>query len=200
MKAKKRDERIRLFDGETLEGWGITGNPQSWVVEDGCVRCRALKGKYLHTLRNDFRDFELSLSFKHDAGANSGVFFRWTDLENPVQTGIEIQILDTHGKEPSTVKCSGALYDCKAPIRSTCKPAGEWNTMVLKADGSNGVHTSSCASGFFGFVFRRASSRLRKRPNGAFTSCSSHASYAMSRCSVGSPALARTISRNDVRR
>ena len=137
MKAKKRDERIRLFDGETLEGWGITGNPQSWVVEDGCVRCRALKGKYLHTLRNDFRDFELSLSFKHDAGANSGVFFRWTDLENPVQTGIEIQILDTHGKEPSTVKCSGALYDCKAPIRSTCKPACEWNTMVLKADGSN---------------------------------------------------------------
>ena len=70
----------------------------------------------------------------------------------------------------------------------------------LKADGSNGVHTSSCASGFFGFVFRRASSRLRKRPKGAFTSCSSHASYAMSRCSVGSPALARTISRNDVRR
>ena len=95
-----------------------------------------MKGKYLHTLRDDFRDFELSLSFKHDAGANSGVFFRWTDLENPVQTGIEIQILDTHGKEPSTVKCSGALYDCKAPIRSTCKPAGEWNTMVLKADGS----------------------------------------------------------------
>ncbi len=130
-------ESIRLFDGKTLDGWGITGNPESWEVDDGCIHCKALKGKYLYTERNDFRDFELALSFKHDTGANSGVFFRWTDLENPVQTGIEIQILDTHGKEPATVKCSGALYDCKAPIRNTCKPAGEWNTMTLKADGSS---------------------------------------------------------------
>ncbi|MBS11769.1 MAG: hypothetical protein CME19_09225 [Gemmatimonadetes bacterium] len=33
--------------------------------------------------------------------------------------------------------CSGALYDCLALIRNTCKPAGKWNTMVLTADGSN---------------------------------------------------------------
>ncbi|MEE2753372.1 MAG: DUF1080 domain-containing protein [Candidatus Latescibacterota bacterium] len=130
-------ESISLFDGETLNGWGITGNPESWEVEDGCIQCKALKGKYLYTERNDFKDFELSLSFKHDPGANSGVFFRWTDLENPVQTGIEIQILDTHGKEPATKHCSGALYDCLAPIKNTCKPAGEWNTMTLTADGSN---------------------------------------------------------------
>ena len=128
-------ESIRLFDGKTLDGWGITGNPESWEVDDGCIHCKALKGKYLYTERNDFRDFELSLSFKHDPGANSGVFFRWTDLENPVQTGIEIQILDTHGKEPATVKCSGALYDCKAPIRNTCKPAGEWNDLGILCHG-----------------------------------------------------------------
>jgi hypothetical protein len=129
-------ESIALFDGESLDGWGITGNPDSWEVEDGCIHCKALKGKYLYTVRKDFKDFELSLGFKHDPGANSGVFFRWTDLENPVQTGIEIQILDTHEKAPATTHCSGALYDCLAPIRNTCKRAGEWNTMVLKADGS----------------------------------------------------------------
>jgi len=129
-------ESVALFDGESLDGWGITGNPESWEVEDGCIHCKALKGKYLYTERRDFSDFELSLSFKHDPGANSGVFFRWTDLEIPVQTGIEIQILNTHGKEPATAHCSGALYDCLAPIRNTCKPAGEWNTMVLKVDGS----------------------------------------------------------------
>lgn len=130
-------ESISLFDGETLKGWGITGNPESWEVEDGCIHCKALNGKYLYTERSDFRDFVLSVSFKHDPRANSGVFFRWTDLENPVQTGIEIQILDTHGKEPATTHCSGALYDCLAPIKNTCKPAGEWNTMTLTVDGSN---------------------------------------------------------------
>jgi len=129
-------ETIELFDGKTLNGWGVTGNPESWDVDEGCIHCKALKGKYLYTERNDFRDFDLSLSFKHDPGANSGVFFRWTDLENPVQTGIEIQILDTHGVDPPTTHCSGALYDCKAPIRNTCKPAGEWNTMVLSAKDS----------------------------------------------------------------
>ena len=128
-------EKISLFDGESLNGWGITRNPDGWTVEDGCIYCKAEKGGYLYTERNDFKDFEVSLAFKHHPKANSGVFFRWTDLEDPVQTGIEIQILDTHGRDPATVKCSGAVYDVQAPSHNSCKPAGEWNTLLLKAEG-----------------------------------------------------------------
>lgn len=124
-----------LFDGKTLDGWKMTGNPEGWEVADGTIFCNGTNGGYLYTERNDFQNFELSLGFKHDEGANSGLFFRWTDLEDPVQTGIEIQIMDTFGRDPATVKCCGAMYDCQAPIRNTCKPAGEWNTMVLTADG-----------------------------------------------------------------
>lgn len=126
-----------LFDGKTLDGWGVTGNAESWGVEDGCIVCRAQKGGYLYTHDNSFKDFALSLEFKHQPKANSGVFFRWTDLENPVQTGMEIQILDTHGREPATAHCCGALYDIQAPTRNTCRPAGEWNQMVLTAAGPN---------------------------------------------------------------
>ncbi len=126
---------VSLFDGETLNGWGITGNPEGWSVEEGCIFCKAEKGGYLYT-EDRFQDFELSLAFKHDPKANSGVFFRWTDLNDPVQTGIEIQILDTCGREPATVKCCGAVYDLQAPVRNTCKPAGEWNEMVLTARGN----------------------------------------------------------------
>ncbi len=129
-------EHAELFDGESLDGWKMTGSPEGWTVEDGSIFCNGTNGGYLHTERNDFQNFELNLTFKYDEGANSGIFFRWTDLADPVQTGIEIQILDTHGREPATVKCCGAMYDCQAPSRNTCRPAGEWNTLVLTADGS----------------------------------------------------------------
>ena len=122
-----------LFDGSTLNGWGITGNAESWTVDDGCILCQALKGGCLYTERNDYRDIELSVEFRHDPKANSGVFFRWTDLKDSVQTGIEIQILDTHGREPATTHCCGAVYDLQPPTRNTCKPAGDWNEMVLWA-------------------------------------------------------------------
>ena len=91
-----------LFDGKTLDGWGITGNPESWMVEDGCIVCKGEKGGYLYTLDDSFQNLEMSLEFKHVEKANSGVFFRWTDLKDPVQTGMEIQILDTYGREPPT--------------------------------------------------------------------------------------------------
>jgi hypothetical protein len=117
-----------------LNGWGITGNPDGFVVEDGCILCLADRGGYVYT-EATYQDFVLTVDFKHVAKANSGVFFRWTDLADPVQTGMEIQILDTYGREPTTTHCCGALYDIQPPTRNTCKPAGEWNTMVLTAQG-----------------------------------------------------------------
>lgn len=124
---------MHLFDGKTLDGWSATGNPDGWTVDRGCIFCTAEKGEYLYYTKDRFRNFKLSLEFKHPPGANSGVFFRWTDLDNPVQTGIEIQILDTYGRNPATAKCCGAVYDVQAPTHNACKPAGEWNYMVLSA-------------------------------------------------------------------
>ena len=128
---------MHLFDGETLDGWAATGNPDGWTVDRGCIFCTAEKGEYLYYTKDRFRNFELSLEFKHPPGANSGVFFRWTDLDDPVQTGIEIQILDTYGRNPATAKCCGAVYDVQAPTHNACKPAGEWNHMVLCAEDDN---------------------------------------------------------------
>jgi hypothetical protein len=125
-----------LFDGETLTGWGATGNAEGWVVDDGCILCTVKGGQYLYT-EEQFDNFILSLEYKSEPNVNSGVFIRWEDLNRPVQTGLEIQILDTHGKDPATKHCCGALYDAKEPTRNVCKPAGEWNEMIITCDGSN---------------------------------------------------------------
>lgn len=124
-----------LFDDETLNGWGITGNPDGWTVTAGCIHCKGEKGGYLYT-EETFKDFILFLEFRYAPRTNSGVYFRWTDLEDAVQTGIEIQILDTYDRAPATTHCCGAVYDVQAPTHNTCKRAGEWNRMVLTAEES----------------------------------------------------------------
>jgi hypothetical protein len=132
-KEEKTEGWVSLFDGETLDGWGVTGNPEGWGVEDGCIVCEVKGGRYIYTL-DQYDDFVLCIDFKTEAGVNSGVFFRWADLKDPVQTGIEMQILDTYGREPARKNDCGAIYDVMAPTRNTCKPAGEWNTAVIACD------------------------------------------------------------------
>lgn len=119
-----------LFDGRTLEGWQITGNADGWVVEDGEIVNLAKGGGYLAT-EEQYGDFILSLDVKYEKGANSGVFFRWADLRDPVQTGIEMQILDSYGNKNPGKHDFAAIYDCLAPRKNACRPAGEWNKVVL---------------------------------------------------------------------
>jgi len=122
-----------LFNGKDLTGW--TTKPDAWKIEDGVLGPAGEKGAYLWTDKQ-FGDFALDLEFKDDKATNSGVFVRTGDTANPVQTGIEIQILDTPGKTPPDKHDTGAVYDCLAPSKNLVKPAGEWNHMVVTCKGS----------------------------------------------------------------
>jgi len=133
--AEKQAGWKLLFDGKTLDGWTIPGSKEGWVVADGTIKCTAKGGDYLHT-NEQFADFALSIDFKYPKDANSGVFFRWTKLDDPVNTGIEMQILDTYGwDKPSKTSC-GAIYEIKEPSKKAEKPAGEWNNAVIFCNGS----------------------------------------------------------------
>ena len=127
---EKAEGWISLFDGKTLTGWAATGSDEGWTVDDGAILCTVKGGGYLYTLEQ-YENFVLSVDFKIDAGVNSGIFFRWSDLNDAVHTGIEIQILDTYGRENPGKHDCGAIYELVAPSKQTCKPAGEWNTNVI---------------------------------------------------------------------
>ena len=123
-------EWISLFDGQSLEGWATTGKPEGWTAEDGCIVCTVQGGKYLYTLEQ-YEIFVLSIDFKIAENTNSGIFFRWSDLNDPVHTGIEIQVFDSYGQEiPDTHTC-GAIYDMVAPSSNPSTPAGEWNNIII---------------------------------------------------------------------
>jgi hypothetical protein len=134
------DGFVPLFDGETLDGWRTTGN---WVVEkDGVVTLKPRAGEegwqrydaYLTTARK-YKDFVLDLEFKIGEGGNSGVFLRVGDPANQVDTGMEVQILDTHGKaDPGHHDCGGVIRTA-APSKNMAKPAGEWNRYRITLHG-----------------------------------------------------------------
>lgn len=130
-------ESVRpLFDGVSLEGWKTTGNPEGWIAEDGKIVCLAKKGGYLYT-EEKYEDYVLSLEFNIGPNANSGVFVRLSDVNDPVNAGIEVQILDDESHKDRikpTQKC-GALYDMVPPSVDAMKPLGEWNQMSVTCHG-----------------------------------------------------------------
>ncbi|BCW95484.1 MAG: DUF1080 domain-containing protein [Fimbriimonadales bacterium] len=117
-----------LFDGESLKGWTVAGVDGSWVVEDGTLHCTGKGGGGMIYADGVYKNFELKLEFKVAPRGNSGVFLRTWDKNDPVHTGIEVQVLDSYGKEKPSKHDCGAIYDIQAPSKNAVKPAGEWNS------------------------------------------------------------------------
>lgn len=132
---------VTLFDGKSLDAFRM-GPENSWVVEDGAIALKRTDydGKehnadYLWA-RVPRGDFILELEFKVPEKANSGVFLRTSDLNDPVYTGIEIQVNNSHGKPQLTRGGTvGAIYDCQAPSKNAAKPPGEWQQMRITCRG-----------------------------------------------------------------
>ena len=131
---ERRDGWVLLFDGRTPAGWANTANPLPAAnVQDGAINPHKA-GAYVTYHDQPFDDFVLRCEFKVSPGANSGVFVRTADRNDPVQRGFEIQIHDSAGKPPTKHSC-GALYDAVAPSVEASRPAGEWNHLEITADG-----------------------------------------------------------------
>ena len=68
-------------------------------------------------------------------GRQRGVFLRVGDRMSQVNTGFEIQILDTHGlAKPGNHDCGGVI-GAAAPSKNMAKPAGQWNRYVITLQG-----------------------------------------------------------------
>ena len=130
---EKQDGWLLLFDGRSPLGWVSGDKPLPAAnVQDGAINPNKA-GAYVSYYQEPFDNFVLSCEFKVSPGANSGIFFRTADRDDPVQRGFEIQIHDSAGKQPGKHSC-GALYDAVAPSVEASRPAGEWNHIEITAD------------------------------------------------------------------
>jgi hypothetical protein len=127
--AAEKDGWRDLLGGKDLAAWqDASGKRPSpgWVLEDGAL-VRKERAGYIWT-KERFGDFVLDLEFKTEG--NSGIFIRTDKLNDPVQTGIEIQV-DRPAKNPRKGSC-GAVYDCLAPTKEVSR-AGQWNHVTITA-------------------------------------------------------------------
>ena len=54
------DEWKDLWDGETMAGWKINENDDSWKIEDGALRCQGDRSHLFYVGdEKPFKDFEL---------------------------------------------------------------------------------------------------------------------------------------------
>lgn len=136
-----------LFDGKTTAGWrGFkkSAMPEGWTVVDGALT-RGGKAGDIVTV-DQFDDFELTIDWKIAPGANSGLFYRVIETSDagPMwHVAPEYQLIDDRGYKGGPLKgtqLTAANYDLQPPAVDATKPAGEWNTTRILANGSHVEH------------------------------------------------------------
>jgi len=104
----------------------------NWTYTDGVLSSSGKSG-YLFT-RAPHGDFTLNCEFRLPAGGNSGVFLRTSDLADPVQNSIEVQLLQ--GEAPNPAHVVGALFDLVPPTRQRTIEPDTWHQLTVRATGT----------------------------------------------------------------
>ena len=126
-----------LFDGKGLDAWDVDPKAGVWAVSEQGELYPAKPGPCIWT-KQRYCDFVLDLDFKMapKSKSNSGVFIRVHNWGNPINTGMEIQILDDadYGVKWDAMNANGALYDLVHPSVDANVPLGEWNHFRITAN------------------------------------------------------------------
>ncbi len=131
---------VPLFDGKSLNGWKLV-NPHGsgYVVKDNTIICPLDGGGNLYT-EKEYANFVFRFEFKTEPGGNNGVGIRAPLQGDAAYQGMEIQILDDgHEKYKGKIKSEqhhGSVYDVIPARTGFLKPAGEWNSEEIMANGS----------------------------------------------------------------
>ena len=129
-----------LFDGTNMHEW--TGNTVDYTLEDGCISMNPSKsfGGNLYT-KDEYANFVYRFDFQLTPGANNGVGIRTPMEGDAAYVGMEIQVLDCEHpiyKNITKLQHHGSVYGiipAKDDHPKAFKPAGEWNTEEIYADG-----------------------------------------------------------------
>ncbi len=130
-----------LFDGQSLAGWKLGENPNSFTVADGAI---VAKGERAHlffvgsTGEENFENFEFEAEVWTEPGSNGGIYFHSRfQAEGWPEHGYECQV-NLSGKDPIR---SGSLYgvvkveEAKAKdqtwVRYEISVRGRWITVRL---------------------------------------------------------------------
>ncbi|MDR1865765.1 MAG: DUF1080 domain-containing protein [Bacteroidales bacterium] len=136
---EKTNGFVPLFNGIDMSGW--IGNLKDYYARDGQIVCDPAKGGHgnIYTDR-EYSDFIMRFEFQLTPAANNGLGIR-TPLEgDAAYAGMELQILDNEAdvyKNLKVYQYHGSVYGVIPAKRGFLKPAGEWNTQEVIANGNH---------------------------------------------------------------
>jgi len=128
---------VSIWDGETLDNWRASENPESFSVEDGKI---VVDGPRAHLFYEgqvgdaNFTDFEFRADVYTYPGANSGIFFHTEYQEEGwPANGYEAQVNATHSDPRKT----GSLYGVNDVMDVAPHADEEWFTYHIKVEGKD---------------------------------------------------------------
>ena len=143
LKLRDLSQFRSMYNGRDLAGWITTGN---WLPQqDGSLLIHPRAGEkgwqrydaYLWSEKK-YKDFVLDVEYSYPPGGNSGVYFRVGDRNDPVDQGIEAQILDSSQKQgPLGPHDHGGIIRTAGASKNMSRPPNQWNRMVVTCIGSH---------------------------------------------------------------
>lgn len=153
---EKKEGWVLLFNGKNFDGWrqcNGTEMPKNWTIEQGAMKVFTIEGKtpgqpaggdILYGAKK-FKNFELSVDWNAGKMGNSGLFYDVREVPGkPIYYAApEVQLLDNVDAIDNKVAShlAGSLYDMIAADPKTVKPAGSWNTVVIRVKDGQVTHT-----------------------------------------------------------
>ncbi|MFL5571938.1 MAG: DUF1080 domain-containing protein [Gemmatimonadaceae bacterium] len=133
-----------LFDGTSTAAWrGYRQQtmPAGWQIVDGVLTKSGPVGDIL--TKDQFGNFQLAFDWKLSPGGNAGVFYRGTEEYDHIYwSAPEYQLLDDagHPDGQSRLTSAGADYGLYPAPAGVVKPADQWNSTLIVANGNTIQH------------------------------------------------------------
>lgn len=145
-----------LFNGQSFEGWRKCNDTQmaaNWSIDDQSMK--VAKGEKVGYGQGGdilfgnkkYANFELSIDWKIENAGNSGIFYYVTEYPGkPIYYAApEVQVLDNWNASDTKLSnhLAGSLYDMLPALPQNAKPAGQWNTIVIRVKDGRVTHTQN---------------------------------------------------------
>jgi len=124
---------VTLFDGTNLNNWNRVGDA-NWTLKAGVVGAEITgsKGSSFLVTKNSYGNFVLRVEFWTSDDANSGIYFRCSNVKNITdRTCYEANIFD---QRPDPSYGTGAIMHL-VQVKPMPKAGGKWNTYEIWAEG-----------------------------------------------------------------
>lgn len=127
---------IKLFDGQSFNGWKWGENPETFTIEDACIKVAGPRSHLYYdgpVLNHNFTNFEFKAMVMTKPGSNSGIYFHTAFQEKGFpDKGFEVQVNNSH----TDWKRTGGLYDIK-DTREVFVKDNVWYTEYIRVEGKH---------------------------------------------------------------